>query len=303
MDIFEIIWDLFFWCIGIFCLCVAYGIGMLVYNVFQKVLEGIGEGLGLSYFSGFWPFLDIVFRLIVLIVAVVVMFTGHIPIGDVLHSFSGLGSFDEVMSLLAANQEDMYILNNIVYVAWYELLMTFLYFLPYFIITEVIGIVKKLICGPRSDGIYGFISYIPELLTLLACNVFVLYMGNGLAYIMIEFLDSVKLRYGLFRMLWRMVLFCVYMYRVVCDMFGSDLFLSMMGANIAALMLNVSLTGKMRTTVLILSIVVGYVSKAVRALIGLFLGVEHDLIHTIYGVVSLAALSGIFVLILKIRGC
>ncbi len=299
MGLLGAIWDLLMWGIGIFCLCVAVGVGFFASNFIYGLIYGAGSALPVKLPS---LIVDLPLRAVVWVGAAVICVLAKIPFSDVLNGFFSFGNFDElILQFNGANQG--FVLNQAISVAWNQLILTFIFFQPYFLITEGIKLVRALICSPEDEIGYDFISYIPELLTLLATTVIVIVLGNSLAYLALEFIQTTKLRYGLLRFLWRLVLFCVYMYRVVCDMMGSDVFISMFSANVAAVILGVDLTGGAHTVIFILSIVIGYVSKLGRKFIGLLnQSLETEMLGIIYGLVSGGLMTILFVVIMKCLG-
>ncbi len=299
MGLLGAIWDLLMWGIGIFCLCIAVGVGFFASNFIYGLIYGVGSALPVKLPS---IVVDLPLRAVVWVGAAVICVLAKIPFSDVLNSFFSFGNFDElVLQFNEANQG--FVLNQAISVAWNQLILTFIFFQPYFLITEGIKLVRALICEHEDELGYDFISYIPELLTLLATTVLVIVLGNSLAYLALEFIQTTKLKYGLLRFLWRLVLFCIYMYRVVCDMMGSDVFISMFSANIAAVILGVDLTGGAHTVIFVLSIVIGYVSKLGRKLIGLLnQSLETEMLGIIYGLVSGGLMTILFVVIMKCLG-
>ena len=226
-----------------------------------------------------------------------------VPLKEVFGAFLTYGNFDGLY-LQYTLGEHLYVVNDTISLVWNQLVMTFIFFLPYFFMTEAINLIKFVLCDPQEDMGYSLISFVPELMTLFAANVFVLYCGNGLAYRLLEFIQMIDIRFGLLRMLFHMLLFCFYFYRVVCDFFGSDIFLTMIGAVVATSLMGVPLTGGVHTILLILCYVIGYISKAARsAVVAAFSGINSagivDAYHVIYGIVSILVTTGIFTLILK----
>ena len=304
MDILGIIWDLLMWGIGIFCTVITFGVGML----FSMALYGAADFLGRSIRLNLSRSLvDFGLRVLLFISMMIFALSVKVPLSEVFKSLITIGNFDELTTAYYLGQ-DQFILNNMISVAWGQLMLTFIFFLPYFFMTEGINLIKLVLCDEKEEFWYSCISYFPELLTVLASSVIVLYMGDGLAVRLLEFIQSINIRFGLVYMLFNMLLFCFYMYRVICDMFGSDVFLTMMGANVAAMILGVQLTGGMHTVIIILCYVIGYLSKTVRSgVVSAFSGLNHagimDGYSVLYGIVSVFLTTGIFMIVLKVMGC
>ena len=89
-------------------------------------------------------------------------------------------------------------------------------------------------------------------------------------------------------------------------MLSSDVFVSMMSANIAAAILSVDLTGGTRTIILILTIVLGYGLKIAKRITVEALGSEDNnaevLFEPLVGLISMVVLGIIFLVIFKIMG-
>ena len=298
MGLLGIIWDLFMWGIGLICLCIAFGVGFLASNLIYGLIYGAGSVMPLKLPS---IVVDLPLRAVVWVTAIILCIYARIPFGDVLSSFFSFGNFDEL--ILQFRGTEGFFLNQTMSVAWQQLILTFIFFQPYFLITEGITIIKALICPSEEDDVYDYVMYIPELLTLLATTAIGIYLGNGLAYLALEFIETTKLKFGLLRYLWRLVLFCIYIYRVVCDMMGSDVFISMFASNIAAVILGVDLSGTAHTVIFILSLVIGYVSKLVRKVTGLMAQSQiTEIFGVIYGLISGGIMTILYVLIMKLFG-
>ncbi|MBE6107735.1 MAG: hypothetical protein E7192_03750 [Erysipelotrichaceae bacterium] len=299
MGLLGAVWDLFFWIIGLICLGIAVGVGFFASNLIYGIIYGIGESVSFKLPS---IFVDLPIRAVVWIGALILCIVAHIPFSDVWASFWSFGNFDELI-LQFGNGTQGYILNDTISVAWNQLILTFIFFQPYFLITEGITLIKALFCDPEDELGYDYVLYFFELLTLLATTAVVIFLGDGLAYIALEFIQTTKIKFGLIRFLWRLVLFCIYMYRVVCDLLGSDVFISMFAANVAAVLLGVDLTGSAHTIILVLSIVIGYLSKLGRKITGLLNQNQITEIYGIgYGLVSGGILVVLFVIVMKLLG-
>ena len=301
MDILGILWDLLMWGIGIFCGAVGLGVGILASYGIYGAANLMGRSIGLDLNRSM---VDFLLRTLVFVVSFVFCLIVKVPLKEVFGAFLTYGNFDELY-LQYTLGEHLYVVNDTISLVWNQLVMTFIFFLPYFFMTEAINLIKFVLCDPQEDMGYSLISFVPELMTLFAANVFVLYCGNGLAYRLLEFIQMIDIRFGLLRMLFHMLLFCFYFYRVVCDFFGSDIFLTMIGAVVATTLMGVPLTGGTHTILLILCYVIGYISKSVRnAVVAAFAGINSagivDVYHIVYGIVSILISTGIFSLVIKL---
>lgn len=299
MGLLGAVWDLLFWLIGLFCLCIAVGVGFFASNLVYGIIYGIGESIDFKLPS---VFVDLPLRAVVWIGALVLCFVAHIPFTDVWNSFWSFGNFDELVLQFGGGTQG-YVLNDTISVAWNQLILTFIFFQPYFLVTEGITLIKALLCHSEDEMGYDYILYFFELFTLFATTAVVIFLGDGLAYIALEFIQTTKIKFGLIRFLWRLILFCIYMYRVVCDLMGSDVFISMFAANVAAVILGVDLTGSMHTIILILSIVIGYLSKLGRKIMGLLnQNQSTEIFGIVYGLASGCILVILFVIAMKLLG-
>lgn len=269
----------------------------------RTILHGIGAAIPL-YFRRV-P-VDLILRLVVIILAVILCFSAGIPFADVLDSILPVGAFDEMAENFAGSQGD-WVVGTTVSAGWNQMLMAMISFLPYFLITEIILLLKSFLCFPEGDGWYGYVSYIPELLTLMASNVVLMVYGDVIPWLLLDFIRSIKVEYGLLRFLFLALLLFIYLSFVFNDMLGSDLFLSMMGANIAAVILGADLTGQLRITMLLLSLGLGYVSKIGRHFVWSRMtdgeGADNGgLWSLIYGIPAMVVLTLIFLGVLKLMG-
>ena len=304
MGILGIIWDLLMWGVGIFCSAVGLGVGILASYVIYGAANYIGRTISLNLNRSL---VDFLLRTVLFVVSFIFCLIVRVPLKEVFGAFLTYGNFNELYLQFVLG-EHLFIVNDTISMIWNQLMMTFIFFLPYFFMTEAINLIKFVLCDPQEDAGYSFISFIPELMTLFAANVFVLYCGNGLAYRLLEFIQIIDIRFGLLRMLFNMLLFCFYFYRVVCDFFGSDIFLTMIGAVVATTLMGVPLTGGTHTILLILCYVIGYISKSARsAVVAAFAGINSagivDVYHIVYGIVSIFLTTGIFMIVLKVMGC
>lgn len=294
--------NLMFWIIGIFFLLVAFVIGGFLGVVIKSVGRGIGKGIPIYVNRSLT---DLILRGIVAIVAIVLCFKIKLPFGEILSSVLPVGSFDEITRDLFGDT-NQYVMSNAISAGWNQFILTFISFFPFFIISEIIGGLKTLFCRSDDEPYYKFISFIPEFLTLMAANVVVMAAGDALPRMQLQFLSGIKLEYGFFRFIFLGLILFIYIYYVISDMLSSDVFVSMMSANIAAAILSVDLTGGTRTIILILSIVMGYGLKIAKRIIIEALGSEDNnaevLFEPLLGLISMVVLGIIFLVIFKIMG-
>ncbi len=301
-EFFDKASNLAFWIIGIFFLIVAFAIGGFLGVLIKSFGRSIGQAIPI-YINR--SLTDLILRGVVVIVAVILCFKIKLPFGEILGSITPVGSFDEMTRDLFGDS-NQYVMSNAISAGWNQFILTFISFFPFFIITEIIGALKTLFCESDDEPYYGYISFIPEFLTLLSANVVVMAMGNSLPQMQLDFLSTIKLEYGFVRFLILGLLLFVYIYYVLSDMLSSDVFVSMMSANIAAAILHVDLTGKTRTIIIILSIVLGYGLRFAKHLIIANNGGDEDsasvLFVPLYGLIATVVSGLLFIVIFKIMG-
>lgn len=304
VEFFDRVFDVLFGLTGIVIAIVALGIGGFCGTWIRTIIHGIGTAIPI--YLNRVP-VDLILRLIVIVLAVVLCFSVGIPFADVLDSVLPVGDFDEMAENFAGSQGD-WLVGTTISAGWNQMLMAMISFLPYFLITEIILLLKSILCSPEEPSWYGYVSFIPELLTLMASNVVLILFGDVIPWLLLDFIRSIDVQYGLLRFLLLALLLFIYLFYVLSDMLGSDLFLSMMGANIAAVILGADLTGQLRITILLLSIGLGYISKLGRNILwrrtsGGEMADNSGLWSVIYGLPAMALLTLIFLGVLKLMGC
>lgn len=299
----ESAFDIFFWLIGIFFLGVAFVVGKYVAKFHRAALSAIGSRIPV-YWNRTW--VDLEMRGFVILIAGIVLLTSKVPLSELLYSVLPIGNFDDLAQSFFGN-DSQFIVNNTLSVTWNQFIMTLISFLPYFLIVEIIHIVQALFCDPREDPVYVYWAFIPDFLTLIAANIIVLAMGNALPRLMLEFLSTIKLQNGVGRLLILGVLLFAYLYHVIYNMFSSDLFVSMMGAVIASVLLGVDLSGGTRILLFLLSVALGYGLGLLRKLVlkkvaGGEDGKNADSVTVICSLVGIIVMALIFFGILKLMG-
>ncbi|MBQ8831172.1 MAG: hypothetical protein IJ017_06205 [Oscillospiraceae bacterium] len=301
-EFFDKASNLAFWIIGIVFLLIAFAIGGFLGVLIKGFVRGIGRAIPI-YINR--SLTDLVLRGIVVIIAIVLCIKIKLPFGEILDSITPVGSFDEITRDLFGDT-NQYVMSNAISAGWNQFILTFISFFPLFIITEIIDTVKSLICHSDDEPYYGFISFIPDFLTVLSANVIVMFMGDSLPRMQLEFLNGIKLEFGFVRFIILGLLVFIYIYYVISDMLSSDVFVTMMSANIAAAILSVDLTGRTRTIILVLTVVMGYGLKVAKSRIIANAGGDDDsasiLLVPLFGLISTVVAGGLFLIIFKIMG-
>lgn len=186
--------DIVTWIIGFALLAVAFVIGGFLGTWIKIILNGLGQAIPLNA-----PryAVDLPLRALVVCAALIVCGRMGISLAEVVDTVLPVGNFDELAeSFSSGNSSNIF--SNGFSVAFNQIVWTIISFLPYFLITEVIGLTKNILCRPEEGMVYGFVSFIPELLTLMAANVFVLFLGDWLPRLLLDAIGTIKIEYGFF---------------------------------------------------------------------------------------------------------
>ncbi len=291
VDFFDRGFDLIAWCIGIGLLILAFLVGGYAGTMLRGFVRGIGQGVSVNFNHGV---VDVVLRFLVVLAAGCLCYSYDIPLAEAISDVLPVDDFDALAQNFFQGK-DQWLVSNTISVFWNQMILALISFLPFFLITGVIGIIKDFLADPEEGPVYQWVAFIPEVLTLMASNVLFLLYGEDIAEMLLDFVQSIRVEEGLIRFLILALILFIYLYYVISDMFDSDVFISMMAVNIAAAILGANPSGEMRIVMICVSLVLGYASSIIRRKVLTALTGEREkgmwwLFSTIYGLVAMGVL-------------
>ena len=262
VDYFSEVVSLFLSILGFGLVGLVFYLGCLLSRVVERFISGFTGKFHLKLNN---TSVYIVMKLLVAAVALIVAAPSMPPFGDVVNTMLPIGDFQDVSGAFA-DREGHFLINIIFNVILEQIALSFAYFIPFILVDIVTSFVGSLLCDPGSKGglLRSVILYAVDLFALFAINACVLNFGNFFGMMTLEFLRSINLSSGLVLFLVLLVVFVLMFFLAVRNLLSSDMLVAFLSVNIAASVMQFSITDSNRIWILLFAVACGLGSQIVR---------------------------------------